>query len=147
MSSSASKADQASAPDLAFVSVTHPDQLKDRSRQRKVRRHVMKDIGFARRRKLHQDQTVLVSPSKISTLSYPGFDSVLGPQQSDKSHAYHLGYYPQQSPEYPSSRPYIHTLSSPYSDRPLYSQMVSFRAQSLLGFRMKTVTLKSTSID
>jgi hypothetical protein len=35
---------------LAFVNVDRPDQIKTAAAQRRIRRHVMKDIGRARRR-------------------------------------------------------------------------------------------------
>ena len=39
------------AAGLEFVTISHPDDIKDRNTRRKISRHVMKDIGASRRRK------------------------------------------------------------------------------------------------
>ncbi|KAL6407270.1 putative short chain type protein [Ilyonectria robusta] len=45
----------ASTPQLVFVTVAHPNEMKDRNTQRKISRHVMKEIGRSRRRKPRKD--------------------------------------------------------------------------------------------
>lgn len=40
---------------LEFVTICHPDDIKERNTRRKISRHVMKDIGASRRRKRVHD--------------------------------------------------------------------------------------------
>lgn len=42
--------DNSSPSNLAFVNVSNPTQAKDKATQRRIRRHVMRDIGGSRRR-------------------------------------------------------------------------------------------------
>ncbi|KAH7241155.1 uncharacterized protein BKA55DRAFT_113581 [Fusarium redolens] len=49
---------------LEFISVSHPDEVKNRHNKRKIHQHVMKDIGFSRRKNM-QSRT-LRSESNIS---------------------------------------------------------------------------------
>ncbi|KAF4973376.1 hypothetical protein FSARC_354 [Fusarium sarcochroum] len=45
---------------LAFVNVNNPTQMKEKATQRKIRRHVMKDIGLSRRMgTIHYDTSAL----------------------------------------------------------------------------------------
>ncbi|KAJ4248349.1 hypothetical protein NW762_012678 [Fusarium torreyae] len=45
---------------LAFVNVNNPTQIKEKATQRKIRRHVMKDIGLSRRMgTVHHDTSAL----------------------------------------------------------------------------------------
>lgn len=54
------------ASELAWVTVTHPDQVKNRTFQKKIHNHVMKDIGMSRRRKPKRAQdTSDVPPSGL----------------------------------------------------------------------------------
>lgn len=43
--------------DLEFVSISHPDDMKNRITRRKISRHVMKDIGMSRRKSPTQSKT------------------------------------------------------------------------------------------
>lgn len=43
-----------SASQLAFIHIDNPEQIRDRKTQRRIRRHVMKDIGTTRRRGYRQ---------------------------------------------------------------------------------------------
>ncbi|KPM44418.1 hypothetical protein AK830_g2108 [Neonectria ditissima] len=53
-----SRKDQTSASSLTFVNVDSPKQIKSETTQRKIRRHVMKDIGRSRRRDaVHSEST------------------------------------------------------------------------------------------
>ncbi|SPJ89711.1 uncharacterized protein FTOL_13072 [Fusarium torulosum] len=56
---------------LAFVHVNNPAQAKDKTTQRKVRRHVMKDIGRSRR--LGSIQTATTTTPKSNSVSIPAY--------------------------------------------------------------------------
>ncbi|KAI1773841.1 hypothetical protein F4818DRAFT_443146 [Hypoxylon cercidicola] len=56
-----------SAPKLALVTVTHPDQIKDRTLQRTIHNHVMRDIGASRRRAPRRAQATLNVPSDFDS--------------------------------------------------------------------------------
>lgn len=47
--------------ELAFINVSAPEEMQDKRNQHKVRRHVMKDIGFSRRR-----STVVDTPLPVA---------------------------------------------------------------------------------
>lgn len=57
---------------LEFVSVSHPDDLKKRETRRRIGQHVMKDIGFSRRKqrpskKKKADESKLQSDSNTES--------------------------------------------------------------------------------
>ena len=54
------------ATGLAFVSIDRPDQIHDSAKRRKIRRHVMKTIGLARRR-----ESLILSRTSQSTSVAP----------------------------------------------------------------------------
>ncbi|KAM0269618.1 hypothetical protein ACHAPA_004199 [Fusarium lateritium] len=56
---------------LAFVHVNNPAQAKDKTTQRKVRRHVMKDIGRSRR--LGSIQVETTTTPKSNSVSIPAY--------------------------------------------------------------------------
>jgi hypothetical protein len=56
---------------LAFVHVSNPAQAKDKTTQRKVRRHVMKDIGRSRR--LGSIQTATTTTPRNNSVSVPAY--------------------------------------------------------------------------
>lgn len=59
--------------DLRFVSISHPDEIKSRRNGRKIRQHVMKDIGLSRRKKQSNQKVREVSDDVTSSASYQQF--------------------------------------------------------------------------
>lgn len=73
---------QGTASDFAFVNYKHPDEARDPEVKQAVRRHVMKDIGFARRRNPYR---TVIDLEVNALLPY-------NVQQADKAaHAYSEG--------------------------------------------------------
>lgn len=56
--------------DLRFVSISHPDEIKSQRNGRKIRQHVMKDIGYSRRKKKSNQNIKAASDDLISSTSY-----------------------------------------------------------------------------
>jgi hypothetical protein len=81
---STSRAFNTSAPELAFVSITQPDETKDRNLRRKIHRHVMKNIGLTRRRRPRKEQIALNLISEKPTSPNPESDKTVLPRQFDK---------------------------------------------------------------
>jgi hypothetical protein len=134
---STSRVSKTSAPELAFVCVTHPDEIKDRNTQRKIHRHVMKDIGFARRRRPLKETTVLNLRSEKPALSNPESDKTVMPWQSDRPSRYTSNLHSQRSPVLALSQIYSSRSPSPDANRSFFSHIVSPRARRLLSFRTK----------
>ncbi|KAI6776888.1 hypothetical protein HG530_000833 [Fusarium avenaceum] len=59
--------------DLRFVSISHPDEIKSRRNGRKIRQHVMKDIGLSRRKKQSNQKIREISDDVTSSASYQQF--------------------------------------------------------------------------
>ncbi|RSL58260.1 hypothetical protein CEP54_007892 [Fusarium duplospermum] len=100
-----------------FVSITRPDQIKDRNMQKKINRHVMKPIGLARRRKPKNEKIELV----------------LRPEGPSSSTAVVL-WQTDDNVEYASNL-YMRSIPSPRSaDQELNYRHFSSRAHKILAF-------------
>jgi hypothetical protein len=100
-----------------FVSITRPDQIKDRNTQRKINRHVMKPIGLARRRKQKNGQIELA----LKPVETPSSTAV-APWQADDNIEY-------------ASRLYMQSIPSPMSaDQDLNYRHFSSRAYKIIAF-------------
>ncbi|KAJ3459254.1 hypothetical protein MRS44_015327 [Fusarium solani] len=103
--------------DLMFVSITRPDQIKDRNTQRKINRHVMKPIGLARRRK-QKNQKMELALKPVET---PSSTPVVLWQADDNI-------------EY-ASKLYMRSIPSPMSaDQDLNYRHFSSRAHKIIAF-------------
>ncbi|RTE72273.1 hypothetical protein BHE90_013334 [Fusarium euwallaceae] len=100
-----------------FVSITRPDQIKDRNTQKKINRHVMKPIGLARRRKPKNERIELA----------------LRPEGPSSSTAVVL-WQTDDNVEYASNL-YMRSIPSPMSaDQELNYRHFSSRAHRILAF-------------
>jgi len=134
---STSRVSKTSAPELAFVCVTHPDEIKNRNTQKKIHRDVMKDIGFARRRRPRRETIVLNLTSEEPASSNPESDKTFVPCQSDRPFRYTSNLHSQRSPVLALSQTYSSRIPTPHADRSFYSHIVSPRARRLLSLRTK----------
>lgn len=100
-----------------FVSITRPDQIKDRNTQRKINRHVMKPIGMARRRK-QKNEKMEVALKSVETPS----STAVVPWQADDNIEF-------------ASRLYMQSIPSPMSaDQELNYRHFSGRAHKIIAF-------------
>ncbi|KAJ4321426.1 hypothetical protein N0V84_005348 [Fusarium piperis] len=100
-----------------FVSITRPEQIKDRSTQRKINRHVMKPIGRARRRKPKNEKIELTLRSEETS---PATAVVLWQTDDNIEHA---------------SKLYMRSIPSPMSaDQGLNYRHFSSRAHMIIAF-------------
>ena len=51
---------------LEFVSISHPDDIKKREIRRRIGQHVMKDIGYGRRKKTGREAVEETEPRQTS---------------------------------------------------------------------------------
>lgn len=58
---------------LNFVNIAHPDEIRDTTKQRKIRRHVMKNIGKSRRR---DQRCPSVGPPRLAPFTSLGWTPV-----------------------------------------------------------------------
>lgn len=141
---STARAPRASAPELVFVTVAHPNEMKDRNTQRKISRHVMKDIGRSRRRKPQKDQLVLNStPEKPPS---PESREAVA-TQLDKHIQQTSNFQTRQSPQLALPQSSSSIFSLPDSDRAFLSPPVSARARRLISFRMTIGINRRSLID
>lgn len=130
-----------STPELVFVTVAHPNEMKDRNTQRKISRHVMKEIGRSRRRKLRKDQLVFSTPEKP-----PPPDSCEAVVTRLDNHIQQTStFQTQQGPQSALPQSSSSIFSPPDSDRAFLSPPVSARARRLINFRM-TIRINTRSL-
>lgn len=58
---------------LNFVNIAHPDEIRGTTKQRNIRRHVMKNIGKSRRR---DQQCLVVGPPRLASFPSLGWTPV-----------------------------------------------------------------------
>ncbi|XXH01014.1 hypothetical protein Hte_007365 [Hypoxylon texense] len=120
---SSKEAFEDSAQHLAWVTVTHPDQIKDRTLQRRIHNHVMREIGVSRRRTPRRPQVRLNVPSNF------------GPDRAISSVHRQVGLQagPQMDP-----LQLISSIPQSLSSYPNFgTQIGSPRAQRLLSYLMR----------
>jgi hypothetical protein len=111
---------------LEFISVSHPDEVKNRHNKRKIHQHVMKDIGLSRRKNM-QSRT-LRSESNISkTLAL------------HETHSAYTLYQPDNCKPEKISQSSTRPLD-PGADRTLYSR-TDMRAKMMEAFRKSYLSL------
>ena len=137
---STSRVSKPPAPELAFVCVTHPDEIRDRNTQRKIHRHVMKDIGAARRRRPGKETINLNLKSEKPASSNPESDETVAPWLSNRPFRYTSNLHSERSPVLALSHRYSSRFPSPDADRSFYFHTVSPRARRLLSFRTKSTS-------
>ncbi|KAH7131038.1 hypothetical protein EDB81DRAFT_859671 [Dactylonectria macrodidyma] len=121
----------APAPELVFVTVTHPNEIKSRDTQRKISRHVMKEIGISRRRRPRDDHVVANSASEIPTTAIRS-DQVVNRNLHRSRHKPNI--HTQQSTDLTLSRPRSTRPTFPITDSALISPYISARARRLISF-------------
>ncbi|KIX04526.1 uncharacterized protein Z518_05396 [Rhinocladiella mackenziei CBS 650.93] len=137
MQASPPRTSQTTNPDLAFVNITHPQDIRDRQTQRKIRRHVMKDIGFARRRRSRTNQIIFNLTSEKPHSSKPESSKAVVSQQPPKPIRHITDLHSHQSSKLALSQLSSSGFPSPYANRNLFSRIASSRAQRLLSFLHK----------
>lgn len=112
---------------LAFVSVTHPNQLKDRKTQKLINQHVMKDIGRSRRRRPRNEKILLEFKKEEPTRDAVQLSIIILRQHTAS---------PQQNLDMAFSKLSSRLLPSPDADYQLHSQLISTRSRQLMKFCM-----------
>lgn len=115
---------QASRPTLKFVSIAHPDEIRDTRNKRMIHQHVMRDIGLSRRKRKSSARVQL--------------DIVSPPSQPSKTNPINDGEAPGTStPHHGQKRPGVdlQLIPAPRADLSLYA-CFDARARSMKGFCM-----------
>lgn len=129
-------------PDLVFVSVSHPDEIKDRTTNRKIRRHVMKEIGLSRRKNPLKGRMAMSRPSDDPTPSGSESSTAVMVPRPDRPLQHTFNPHSQQIPGLGLPKQSSRGFGFPFADSALFSRLVSARARRIAAYCMKTDILE-----